>query len=59
MNLIRVIAPHFVAGFLTDGTVRVAAPILQYTVGWTDEMARTYFASKAWKASVVSPCSPG
>lgn len=39
--MIRVEAPHFVAGFVTNGTVIVAAPILRY--------------KKGWKASVVPP----
>lgn len=33
MKLVRVVAPHFVAGFETDGVVRRAAPILKYLVG--------------------------
>jgi hypothetical protein len=30
MRLVRIVAPHFVAGFETDGTVRRAAPIIGY-----------------------------
>jgi hypothetical protein len=48
-----VVAPHFVAGFETDGTVRRAAPIIKYLVGKTDDQARAYIESKGWKASVV------
>lgn len=54
MRLIRVVAPHFVAGFETDGVVRRAAPILAYMVGWPDQRAREYFAKKKWKASIVA-----
>lgn len=53
MRLIRVVAPHFVAGFETDGVVRRAAPILKYLVGKTDDQARAYIKRKGWKASVV------
>jgi hypothetical protein len=52
VRLVRVVAPHFVAGFETDGIVRRAAPILRYLVGWPDERAREYIARKQWKASV-------
>lgn len=54
MKLIRVVAPHFVAGFETDGIVRRVAPILKYLVGKTDDEARAYIASKGWKASQVA-----
>ena len=53
MKLIRVIAPHFVAGFETDGIVRRTAPILKQLRGWTDDRARRYIARKGWRASVV------
>lgn len=53
VRLVRVVAPHFVAGLVSDGIVREAAPILKYTVGWPDDRARSYFAAKGWKASIV------
>jgi len=53
MRLIRVVAPHFVAGFESDGTVRRAAPILRFMVGWSDERARVYIAGKGWRAAVI------
>lgn len=53
MKLVRVVAPHFVAGFETDGIVRRTAPILKVLRGWDDERARRYIARKGWKASVV------
>lgn len=53
MKLVRVVAPHFVAGFETDGIVRRTAPILKYLKGKTDAQARSYIARKGWKASVV------
>lgn len=54
MKLVRVVAPHFVAGFDTDGTVREAAPILKYMIGWSDEKARNYIKRKGWTASIVT-----
>jgi predicted metal-dependent RNase len=46
----------FVAGFVTDGIVRVAAPILRkHLMGRTDEQARAIIRAKGWRASVVSP----
>jgi hypothetical protein len=53
MKLVRVVAGHFVAGFESDGTVRRAAPILKYMVGWSDDRARQYIAAKGWTASIV------
>lgn len=53
--MIRVEAPHFVAGFVTNGTVIVAAPILRYMIGWEDVKVRQYCHKKGWKASVVPP----
>lgn len=53
MKLIRIVAPHFVAGFESDGIVRRAAPILKQMRGMTDERARAYMKKKGWKASVV------
>jgi hypothetical protein len=57
MKLVRVVAPHFVAGFETDGIVRRTAPIIKYLLGRTDAEARAYFELKGWKASVVSDTS--
>ena len=57
LRLVRVVssrAPRFVAGFETDGTVRRAAPIIGYMVGWSDAKARAYIARKGWSASVIS-----
>ena len=57
-RLIRVVAPHFCAGFLTDGTVYQAAPIIKYLIGMSDNKARAYIAKKGWKASVVKQKNP-
>ncbi len=60
MTLVRIVAPHFVAGFETDGVVRRAAPIIRYMLGWSDARARSYIASKGWKASRIdTSCAAG
>jgi hypothetical protein len=65
MKLVRIVALtaagklHFVAGFESDGTpgnpgtVRRAAPIIGYMVGWSDARARAYIARRGWRAAVV------
>ncbi len=53
MKLVRVVAPHFVAGFETDGTVRRAAPILKYLVGKTDSYVSHYLKQKGWIANII------
>jgi hypothetical protein len=58
MRLVRVVAPHFVAGFETDGVVRRAAPILKRLVGETDEVARKVIERFKWKASVIDDDGP-
>jgi hypothetical protein len=54
LKLVRVVAPHFVAGFETDGVVRRAAPIIKYLVGKSDDEVRAYIKRKRWVASVVT-----
>jgi hypothetical protein len=54
LTLVRIVAPHFVAGLETDGVVRRAAPILNYMVGWPDDRVRAYVKEQAWKTSVVA-----
>ncbi len=53
MILVRVVAPHFVAGFEADEIVRRTAPILRNLLGMTVEQARRTIAMKGWKASIV------
>ena len=59
MRLVRVVAPHFVAGFETDGTVRRAAPIVRYLVGWDDDKHTIWpwnlAAQSGFKAIFPSP----
>lgn len=53
-RLVRVVAPHFVAGFISNGsTVIEAAPILKRLVGESDDTARKIIEHFKWKASVV------
>lgn len=53
--LVRVVAPHFVAGLVVDDDrVTFAAPIIEYMVGWTPDHARSYIAKKGWRASIVT-----
>jgi hypothetical protein len=54
MKLVRIVAPHFVAGFETDGIVRRAAPIIKYMVGWSDDKVRQYVKKKGWRASICA-----
>jgi hypothetical protein len=52
--LVRVIAPHFVAGLVVEGeTVVEAAPILKWTIGKQRGWLRAYFAEKGWTALIV------
>jgi hypothetical protein len=52
--LVRIVAPHFTAGFVfEDGTVKQAAPILRFMIGWDQADVRAYCIRKGWKASVV------
>jgi hypothetical protein len=56
MMLVRVEAPHFVAGFVMDGNVCTrAAPIIKYFVGRPADWIRAYCATKKWRANIVGP----
>ena len=49
MTLVRITAPHFVAGLVAEaGRVYIAAPILRYMVGWTGNQVADYCAGKRW-----------
>ena len=54
LTLVRIVAPHFVAGIETDGTVRRAAPIIGYMLGWTDAEVREHVRAQNWSASIVN-----
>lgn len=52
--LVRVEAPHFVAGFvMRSDIVREAAPILAWTIGKPRDELRIYFKRKGWKVMIV------
>lgn len=55
MNLVIVVAPHFVAGLLVgdDDRVLQTAPILAYMRGWEGDRVRAYVKGKGWRASRV------
>ena len=45
----RIEAPHFVAGLTAiDSRVTVAAPIIRYMLGWTEDRVSQYARSKKW-----------
>lgn len=60
MALIRIVAPHFVAGIhASRGKVDYAAPILDYMRGWTGAQVRDYCLKKGWKWERVEPLDIG
>lgn len=48
MKLIRIVAPHFVAGLEADTMVRRTAPIISYMTGWTGRQVADYCKQKGW-----------
>jgi hypothetical protein len=53
-HLIRVVAPHFVAGLMMTGDVCTeAAPILKWAIGKTRADLRQYFTKKGWLAMEI------
>lgn len=55
MTLVRVEAPHFVAGLvIEDGRCIEAAPILRWAIGKSESYLRSYIRRRAWRASVVA-----
>ncbi len=54
-KLVRVVAPHFVAGIeCALGKCTEAAPILKWCKGKTEDELRSYFKQKGWQASVIN-----
>lgn len=54
LTLVRITAPHFVAGLIYDpetDRVTMAAPILRYMMGWSRDMVADYCKSKDWTAT--------
>lgn len=56
LELVRIVAPHFVAGVLVDDDMRVvqAAPILRWAVRWRVDWLADYCRGKGWGIEVVS-----
>lgn len=54
-TLIRVVAPHFVAGLVIDdnGYCGAAAPILAWSIGQGATDLSAYFKRKGWEARIV------
>jgi hypothetical protein len=54
--LVRVVAPHFVAGLVLNEHERCteAAPILHWAIGLTRDELRAEFSRRRWRATVVS-----
>lgn len=53
-QLVRVVAPHFVAGIvMRDGVCVEAAPILKWAVGKSADALRETFRRKRWEATIV------
>lgn len=54
VTLVRVVAPHFVAGMtIRDGQADRCAPILHYMRGWTLSEISAYCAKKKWRCSII------
>lgn len=55
-SMIRIEAPHFVAGAVLDerGFVVRAAPIIRYMIGWPEIKVYNYCRRKSWHASESS-----
>jgi hypothetical protein len=52
--LVRVVAPHFVAGFeIESDRCYRAAPILRWFVGLTSDQIRQHCKKRGWKALIV------
>ena len=48
--MLRISAPHFVAGIVRGGDV---APIIKYMKGWTLAQIRAYCERKRWDVEVM------
>jgi len=53
MKILRINAPHFIAGVVLESTVTITAPIVKYMKGWTEEKVYSYCASKGWQIDVI------
>jgi hypothetical protein len=60
-KLVRVVAPHFVAGIVfdrLDHRAVDAAPILLWAIDKHEDVLRAYFRRKGWKATIVEDYAP-
>lgn len=48
--MLRITAPHFVAGIVQGGMV---APIIKYMKGWTLREIRAYCERKGWTVELI------
>jgi len=48
--MIRIVAPHFVAGVVVGER---AAPIIRYMTQWTAEQIELYCRSKRWRCETI------
>jgi hypothetical protein len=59
-TLVRVVTPHFVAGYVASGGTRKgstcveAAPIIRWAIGKSQDWLMAYFAHKGWQVEVVA-----
>ena len=54
-KLVRIIAPHFVAGIISaDGRIKHAAPILRWAIGSDTRSFRDWLARKGYRFEVLS-----
>jgi hypothetical protein len=54
MNLARITAPHFVAGFTHNAKrVKWTAPIIRYMLGWPIKRVLEYCAKKKWRVELL------
>ncbi len=54
MTLLRITAPHFVAGAEFDGRCVRAAPILRWMLGLSLTSVLQYCERKGWQADVLT-----
>lgn len=48
--LLRIVAPHFVAGVEIRGSI---APIIRYMMGWSAGRIKGYCGRKGWKVGEI------
>jgi len=51
--MLRIVAPHFVAG-ICSGPGGAVAPIIRYMKGWTLARIQSCCASKGWRVETIN-----